>query len=65
MSRLRAVAEFIRDFVLGDDPLIAALVALGLGLTAALAGAGLAAWWVLPIVVAGALSLSLRRATRG
>jgi len=50
--------------VVGDDPLIAAVGVVMLGLTAALQGAGVAAWWLLPAAVVVVLSLSLRRATR-
>jgi hypothetical protein len=64
MSRLRALAGFLYDFVIGDDPLIAAGIVVTLGLTAALASAGIAAWWPMPIAVVGLLSLSLRRATQ-
>jgi hypothetical protein len=65
MNRVRAFGAFLYDFVIGDDPMIAAAVAGALGLTAALAGAGVPAWWVLPAAVAAALSVSLFRATRG
>ena len=64
MSHLVAFGRFVYDFVVGDDPLIAVIVVLGLGATAAIAGAGLTAWWVLPAVVLVALSVSLMRATR-
>ena len=64
MRRIRALAEFLYDFVIGDDPLIAIVVAAALGLTAVLAGAGAPAWWVLPVAVTAVLSLSLSRATR-
>ena len=64
MRRLRALARFLYDFVIGDDPSIAGVVVFALGLTAALAGAGVSAWWVLPIAVVTVLGLSLRRATR-
>jgi hypothetical protein len=64
IRRVRALAEFLYDFVIGDDPLIAIVVAAALGLTAVLAGAGAPAWWVLPVAVTAALSLSLFRATR-
>jgi hydrogenase/urease accessory protein HupE len=63
MSRLRALWTFLYDFVIGDDPLIAAVVVLALGLTAALDNGGIAAWWLLPVAVVAALGLSLRRAT--
>ena len=64
MSRLRALAAFGYDFVIGDDPLIAAVVVIALGVTAALADAGGSAWWVLPLAVVTVLSFSLHRATR-
>ena len=64
MRRLRTIAVFLYDFVIGDDPLIAVVVAIGLGLTAVLAGTGAAAWWPLPVMVVVALSVSLHRATR-
>ena len=62
MSRVRAFAAFLYDFVVGDDPWVAVLVVVGLGATAALAGLGWAAWWLLPIVVLSALTWSLLRA---
>ena len=64
VSRLRALGAFLYDFVVGDDPLIAAAVAGALGLTAAIASVGVSAWWILPVVVPLVLSISLSRATR-
>lgn len=64
MRRLRAFLAFLYDFVVGDDPLIAVVVVLALAATAVVAGAGIAAWWLLPCVVVAALGVSLRRATR-
>jgi hypothetical protein len=64
IRRVRALAKFLYDFVIGDDPLIAIVVAAALGLTAVLAGADAPAWWVLPVAVTAVLSLSLSRATR-
>ena len=64
MSRLRAFGRFWWDFVVGDDWLVAATVAVGLGLTGLLTALGVDAWWLLPVVVALALAASLRRATR-
>ena len=65
VSRVRALGTFLYDFVVGDDPLIAAAVAGALGLTAAIASVGVSAWWILPVVVPLVLSISLSRATRG
>jgi hypothetical protein len=64
MSRVRAFGGFLYDFVIGDDPLIAVVVVVALGITAALAGAGASAYWVLPVAVVAVLSFSLQRATR-
>jgi hypothetical protein len=64
MRRVRALGRFLYDFVVGDDPLIAVIVVAALGATAALEGAGVAAWWLLPAAAIGALGLSLDRATR-
>ena len=64
MSRFRAFPAFLYDFVVGDDPLIAVVVLVMLGLTAVIAGAGISAWWVLPFGVVAVLSFSLYRATR-
>ena len=64
MRRLRALGAFLYDFVIGDDPLIAVVVVLTLGVTAALADEGVSAWWMLPLAVVAVLSFSLHRATR-
>lgn len=64
MSRLRALAVFCYDFVVGEDWRLALGVILGLALTAVLVHVGATAWWILPVCVALALGLSLRRARR-
>jgi hypothetical protein len=58
MSFLR----FWWDFVVGDDWRIAALVVVAVAVVAALAGAGIHAWWLLPLVVVVALATSVRTA---
>jgi hypothetical protein len=63
MGPLRRLAGFLYDFVVGDDPRIAAAVALALGLTGLIAGVGVPAWWVLPVVVVAVLSFSIHRTT--
>jgi len=60
---LRSFGQFWWDFVVGDDWRLAAGVVAGLGLTALLVEAGIAAWWLLPLLVAATLAWSLRRAT--
>jgi hypothetical protein len=63
-ARLRAFGAFWYDFVIGDDWVLAAGVVLGLAGTYLLSHAGLAAWWLLPLLVAVLLPASLWRATR-
>lgn len=55
------VLRGVWEFVVGDDPATALGVALALGITALIAGAGAAAWWVTPLAVIALLALSLRR----
>jgi hypothetical protein len=64
IGRLRALAAFWYDFVVGDDWLLAVAVAVGLAATYGLAQAGWAAWWLLPAVLAVAIPVSLWRAVR-
>jgi hypothetical protein len=63
MRYLRSFGRFWWNFVVGDDPLSALGVALAIGATAALAAAGVAAWWLLPLAILLVLYVSLRRAT--
>jgi len=64
MSRLVRVLRGSWEFIVGDDWLTAAGVVAALAVTALVAGAGVAAWWVMPAAVAALLALSLARATR-
>jgi hypothetical protein len=64
MKHLAAFGRFWWDFVIGDDWLVAVLVAAAIGATAVLAAANIAAWWLLPLAVPVVLWLSLRRAIR-
>jgi hypothetical protein len=64
MKRLAAFGRFWWDFVIGDDWLVAVLVVVAIGATAALAAGGVTAWWLLPLAVPLILWLSLRRAIR-
>jgi len=59
MTRLRQLARFLWDFIIGDDWRIAAAVAVALLVTLVLSNNGVAAWWLLPIVVAVILSVSV------
>ena len=64
MKRLAAFGRFWWEFVIGDDWLVAVLVAAAIGATAILAAASIAAWWLLPLAVPVVLWLSLRREIR-
>lgn len=61
MSVLRSAALATWEFVAGDDWRTALGVCVALGIVAILAGLGVAAWWVMPVAVAGLLWASLRR----
>lgn len=65
MTRVRAFFRFLYDFVIGDDPLVAVVVTLALGVTALVVAADVPAWWILPVAVVAILADSLRRATSG
>ena len=62
MRFLRSFGRFWWNFVVGDDWVVAAGVAVALALTALLAHNGVDAWWLLPVAVALLLADSLRRA---
>jgi hypothetical protein len=64
MSWIVRAARAVWDFVVGDDPWTALGVVVALGATALIAGAGVPAWWVMPLAVLVLLGLSLRRAAR-
>ena len=64
MKYIRSFARFWWDFIVGDDWLVAAGLALALGLTSVLIHSGVNAWWLLPLAVALLLAFSLWRATR-
>jgi len=63
-ARLRGFLAFWYDFVIGDDWLVAAGVVAGLAVTYALSRTAVAAWWLLPVLLAVLLPLSLWRAIR-
>ncbi len=62
MSALRAFIRFWAGFLIGDDWMFAAAVAVGLGASWALGRVGDPAWWPLPVLVVLVVLLSLRRA---
>jgi len=62
-SWIVAFGRFWYRFIVGDDWTVAAAVAAGLVATAFLNGRGVAAWWLVPIVVVVTVGVSLRRAS--
>jgi hypothetical protein len=58
-----AFGRFWYRFVVGDDWTVAAGVAAGLLVTAFLNARAVAAWWLIPIIVAVVVGVSLRRAS--
>ena len=59
MRHVQAFLRFLGDFVIGDDWRIAVAVVLALGATALVAGTSVAAWWILPVIVAAVLGASV------
>jgi hypothetical protein len=64
LRHLDTLLRFAWEFVVGDDWRIALGVLIALGATAALAGTGVAAWWLLPVATVGLLGASVWRAAR-
>jgi hypothetical protein len=64
MSRITLALLAIWEFIVGDDWRTAVGVVVAIGLTAAIAAAGVPAWWVMPIAVVVLLGVSIRRALR-
>jgi hypothetical protein len=65
MSRARTLASFCYDFFVGDDWRLAAGVVAGLSLLALLDHERhVQLWWLLPVVVAVTLVVSVRHATK-
>jgi hypothetical protein len=64
VSRWRTFLRFLWDFVIGDDWRIALAVVFALVLTLVLSNNGVRSWWLLPLVVAVTLSVSVLTASR-
>jgi hypothetical protein len=64
MRWLVSFGKFWYHFIVGDDWTVAAAVAVGLAVTAALHAAGVDAWWLMPALVIASLGVSVRRARR-
>lgn len=64
VDKIRAFGVFWWDFIVGDDWVAAAGVAIGIGATAYLAHHCVNAWLLMPMDAIAVLYLTLRRATR-
>ncbi len=64
MRALRSFLIIIYDLLVGDDWTTAVGIAGGLALTAALVASGVAAWWLMPVVLPVLLTVSLYRVIR-
>jgi phage shock protein PspC (stress-responsive transcriptional regulator) len=64
VRRIRAFGAFAYDFVIGDDWWVAAGVVAGLAVTYGLSRAAVPAWWLIPLLLAVLLPVSLWRAVR-
>jgi hypothetical protein len=62
MTVLRRFGRFWLDFVIGDDWRLTLGSAIALAATAALAGAGVSAWWITPAIVITMLVAGVARA---
>ena len=65
MNAIKNAAVGVWEFVVGDDWLTAAGVAIAIAITAVIASSGAAAWWVMPVAVLVLLAQSVGRALRG
>jgi hypothetical protein len=61
---IRKAVLAVWDFVVGDDWLTALGVVIGFAVAAIVASAKVSAWWVMPVVVACLLALSVLRVAR-
>jgi hypothetical protein len=64
VNRVRAFGHFWYDFVIGDDWRLAAGALVALALAGFVAHAGGSAWWIVPLIVAVLLGVSVLRAPR-
>ena len=64
MQTLKRFGLFWVDFVVGDDWTLAAAAVVGLVITWALSRSGFPGWLALPVIVTGALVVSVGRVRR-
>lgn len=61
---LIGVARFVYGFVVGDDWVVALVIALGLLTSALLAASRINAWWLVPVLAVAMTGVSLWRRSR-
>jgi hypothetical protein len=61
---LRGFGRFWYGFIIGDDWIVAATVAVALVVTWLLHAVAVAAWWLPPLAAVAVVGVSLRRAGR-
>jgi hypothetical protein len=61
LKSIRAVILFFYRFVVGDDPTVAVVMLLSLGVTGALVARGINAWWLVPPAAVAMTAASLWR----
>jgi hypothetical protein len=64
VNRVQAFGRFAYDFVIGDDWRLAAAALGALVLAGIVAHNGGSAWWIVPLVVAVLLGVSVLRAPK-
>lgn len=64
MSRLRAFAAGIVDFVAGDDLPLAVGIVVTIAVTYVIGRSGTGAWWLPPIAVTALVAISIWRVVR-
>lgn len=64
LKGVRGVLVFFYRFIVGDDPTVAAVILIGLGVTAALVASAINAWWLIPPLAVAMTGLSIWRRNR-
>jgi hypothetical protein len=64
MRYLKAFGAFWWDFLVGDEPRLAACAVAAVAATAGLAALGWPVWWLLPLAAVGILFWAVLRAAR-
>jgi hypothetical protein len=62
--KLRALAAFVYDLVIGDDWMMALGLGVAVAVTVAMSRTAVPSWWVLPTAILLLLSLSVWRTAR-